>query len=294
MSLALTSATRLDRRSDRPPVMVVVAGLLVVAIVVVAAVAPAIAPYDPLDQDLLALNQAPSAAHWLGTDHIGRDVLSRLLVGTRTTLLIGAGGAVIALLIGGGIGLVALALGRVADALVFGAVDLVRAIPPILLALLLVVALGAGVGPVAIALGLSFAPFFAYVARAAYRREMAQDYVVAARTFGGGPLHVLRLHVLPNLAGALITQAAIVLPRCIVTESVLSFLGLGSSPDAPTWGRMVADSSRYIEIAPHAILAPVIAIVVLTASLSLIGDDLRRRLDPLRHARGAAGPEPQP
>ncbi|NVO13092.1 MAG: ABC transporter permease [Rhodoplanes sp.] len=294
MSLALTSATRLDRRSDRPPVTVVVAGLLVAAIVVVAAVAPAIAPYDPLDQDLLALNQAPSAAHWLGTDHIGRDVLSRLLVGTRTTLLIGVGGAAIASLIGGGIGLVALALGRVADTLVFGAVDLVRALPPILLALLLVVALGAGVGSVAIALGLSFAPFFAYVARAAYRREMAQDYVVAARTFGGGPLHVLGLHVLPNLAGALITQAAIVLPRCIVTESVLSFLGLGSSPDAPTWGRMVADSSRYIEIAPHAILAPVIAIVVLTASLSLIGDDLRHRLDPLRHARGAAGPEPQP
>nr|WP_284701070.1 ABC transporter permease [Rhodoplanes tepidamans] len=258
-----------------------------------AAIAPLVAPYDPLDQDLLALNQAPDAAHWLGTDHIGRDVLSRLLVGTRTTLTIGFGGAAVALAIGGGLGLVALALGRLTETLLFGAVDLIRAIPPILLALLLVVALGAGAGPVAIALGLSYAPFFAYVARAAWHREMAQDYVTAARTFGGGPLHVLRLHVLPNLAGALITQAAIVLPRCIVTESVLSFLGLGSSPDAPTWGRMVADASRTIEIAPHAIVAPVIAIVVLTTSLSVIGDDLRRRFDPLRHAR-ATPPEVEP
>lgn len=294
MSLALSSAPPREKRAGPLPAAVLVAGVLVVAIVAMAAVAPLLAPYDPLDQDLLALNRAPDAAHWLGTDHIGRDVLSRLVTGTRTTLVIGFGGAAIALAIGGGIGLVALALGRVADTLVFGAVDLVRAIPPILLALLLVVALGAGAGPVAIALGLSYAPFFAYVARATWRREMAQDYVVAARTFGGGRLHVLAVHVVPNLAGALITQAAIVLPRCIVTESVLSFLGLGSSPDFPTWGRMVADSSRYIEVAPHVILAPVVAIVILTAGLSLIGDHLRRRLDPLRHARGAGRAEATP
>lgn len=294
MSLALSSAPPREKRAYRLPVAVLVAGVLVAAIVAMAAVAALLAPYDPLDQDLLALNRAPDAAHWLGTDHIGRDVLSRLVTGTRTTLVIGFGGAAIALAIGGGIGLVALALGRVADTLVFGAVDLVRAIPPILLALLLVVALGAGAGPVAIALGLSYAPFFAYVARATWRREMAQDYVVAARTFGGGRLHVLAVHVVPNLAGALITQAAIVLPRCIVTESVLSFLGLGSSPDFPTWGRMVADSSRHIEVAPHAILAPVVAIVILTAGLSLIGDHLRRRLDPLRHARSAGHAEATP
>jgi peptide/nickel transport system permease protein len=265
-----------------------IAGAVVIAIAAVATFAPAIAPYDPLDQDLIALNQAPDAAHWLGTDHIGRDVLSRLIMGTRTTLLVGVGGVAAAFIIGAGLGLLALALGWIAEGLVFSAIDLVRAMPGVLLALLLIVALGVGVVPVTIALGVSFAPFFAYVARAAYQREMAQDYVTAARMFGGGPLHVLSLHVAPNLVGVLITQVAIILPRCIVTESVLSFLGLGSSPDAPTWGRMVADSSRYIEVAPHAILAPVLSIIVLTASLSFLGDHVRHRLDPLRHVRHPA------
>ncbi|MDQ8732345.1 ABC transporter permease [Bradyrhizobium sp. LHD-71] len=284
MSLVLTTAVRRAAWAGLPaPALVAAAAVL--ALAVIGAAAPMIAPYDPLDQDLLALNQMPDAVHWLGTDHIGRDVLSRLVMGTRTTLLVGVGGAAAAFAIGAGLGLLALALGRIVEGLVFGAIDVVRAMPGVLLALLLIVALGAGVVPVTIALGISFAPFFAHVARAAYQREMAQDYVTAARMFGGGPLHVLSLHVAPNLVGVLVTQAAIILPRCIVTESVLSFLGLGASPDAPTWGRMVADASRYIEVAPHTILAPVLAIIVLTASLSLLGDHVRQRLDPLRHVR---------
>jgi ABC-type dipeptide/oligopeptide/nickel transport system permease subunit len=250
--------------------------------VVAALAAPFVSPFDPLEQDLLALNQPPSAEHWLGTDHIGRDVFSRLIIGARSTLFVGIGGAIAAFLFGGGLGLIALSFGRVAEALLFGAIDLTRAMPGVLLALLLIVALGAGVGPVTIALGISFAPNFAYVARATYHREAVKDYVTAARLFGGGPLHVLATHFAPNLIGALVTQAAILLPRCVVAESVLSFLGLGSSPDAPTWGRMVAEASRYIELAPHAILAPVCAIVLLTVSLSLVGDAVRLRLDPLR------------
>jgi peptide/nickel transport system permease protein len=283
MSLVLSAAEVRSGTGRTPAAARVGLGLLAV-IVLVAIAAPWIVPYDPLDQDLLALNRAPSAAHWLGTDHIGRDVLSRLLMGARTTLAVGLGGAAAAFVLGAAFGLAALALGRLAEAAVFGGIDLVRAMPNVLLALLLIVAFGSGLVPVAIALGISFAPFFAYVARATYRRELAQDYVKAARTFGGSTLHILRLHVLPNLVGGLVTQAAILLPRCVVTESVLSFLGLGSSPDAPTWGRMVADASRYIEAAPHAALAPVCALVMLTVSLSLIGDHVRRLLDPLRAA----------
>jgi len=260
---------------------------ILVFMVAVALAAPWIAPFDPLDQDLLALNQPPGPEHWLGTDHIGRDVFSRLVMGARTTLLVGLGGAFAAFVFGAGFGLVALSLGRVSEAILFGAIDLVRAMPGVLLALLLIVALGEGVGPVTIALGISFAPFFAYVARAIYHREAAKDYVTAAQLFGGDPLHVLRVHLAPNLIGGLVTQAAILLPRCIVTESVLSFLGLGSSPDAPTWGRMVAEASRYIELAPHAILAPVLAIVLLTLSLSFFGDNVRRTLDPLREEAGS-------
>jgi peptide/nickel transport system permease protein len=262
----------------------VVSICLVALIAVLAVAAPAIAPYDPLEQDLLALNQGPSARHWLGTDHIGRDVISRLIVGGQTTLAVGTGGMLAAFAIGAGIGLIALSLGRFSEAVVFTAIDLIRAMPGILLALLLIVALGGGIAPVTIALGISFAPSFAYVARVAFKREMAQDYVRAAQLFGGTRLHLLTRHVVPNLTGVLVTQAAIILPRCIVTESVLSFLGLGSSPGTPTWGRMIAESSRYIERAPHAILAPVIALVLLTVSLSILGSHVRRRLDPLRSA----------
>src|SRR5690606_40662250 len=124
------------------------------------------------------------------------------------------------------------------------------------LALLLIVVLGSGVFPLILALGLSFSPLVAYVARAAYRREIARDYVRAARTFGGNRIHVLYHHIFPNLAGALITQAAIILPRCIVTESVLSFLGVGSSPDAPPWGRMRSAAARPGQQAPHVLTAP--------------------------------------
>lgn len=282
MALALQASERDTARAVFPAR----AGLAIAILAVIAAAAiaaPLIAPYDPLEQDLLVLNQPPGLEHLLGTDHLGRDVLSRLLTGARTTLLVGFGGASAAFVLGAGFGLLALSLGRISEAFLFGAIDLLRAMPGVLLALLLIVALGSGAGPLTLALGLSFAPVFAYVGRAAYHREAAKDYVIVARLFGGGPLHVLRRHFAPNLAGALITQAAILLPRCVVTESVLSFLGLGSAPDAPTWGRMVADASRFMELAPAAILAPVAAILVLTISLSSTGDWMRLRLDPLRN-----------
>ncbi|MCS0495851.1 ABC transporter permease [Ancylobacter sp. MQZ15Z-1] len=285
MTLALPSEARGTVRRGISP-RTALAALALALIVALALAAPLIAPFDPLDQDLLALNMPPGPAHWLGTDHMGRDVFSRLVIGARTTLIVGFGGALVAFALGAGFGLVALSFGRWAEAAMFAVIDLVRALPDVLLALLLIVALGAGAGPVVIALGIAFAPFFAYVARATFHRESVKDYVAAARLFGGGRLHVLRLHLAPNLAGGLVTQAAILLPRCVVTESVLSFLGLGSSPDAPTWGRMVADASRYIEVSPHAILAPVIAIIVLTLSLSILGEAVRRGLDPLREMRG--------
>ena len=238
--------------------------------------------YSPLEQDLLQRNVGPSAEHLLGTDHLGRDILARLLYGARITFVIALGGTLIAFGLGACLSTLALALGRYAEALFFGLMDLIRALPGTLLALLLIVALGSGSGPLTIALGVSFAPLVAYVARAAFHREMAREYVLAARSFGGGELHILRLHILPNVIGALITQFAIILPRCIVTESVLSFLGVGSSPDAPTWGRMIADSTRFIERAPHAILLPVVLLVLMTLSLSIVGNHLRKRFDPMR------------
>jgi peptide/nickel transport system permease protein len=276
------------------PARMYIAGAILGLIVVAALAAPLLISYSPLDQDLLARNQGPSWLHMLGTDHLGRDIYARLIAGSRTTLIIGTAGTALAFIIGAGVGLFAISLGRFAETGVFALIDLVRALPGTLLALLLIVALGSGVTPLVLALGISYSPLVAYVARAAYKREVSRDYVKSARSFGGGPLHVLKQHIMPNLVGTLVTQAAIFLPRCIVTESVLSFLGVGSSPDAPTWGRMISDASRTMQQSPYALVVPMVGLVLLTVSISVVGDYLRRKLDPMRDEDSQASmPDPQ-
>jgi ABC-type dipeptide/oligopeptide/nickel transport system permease subunit len=256
-------------------------GLLALALAVALA-GPWLAPFDPLDQDLGALNRAPGGVHRLGTDHLGRDILSRLLAGAGTTLAVAAGGTALALLAGGVAGLLLASLGRLAEGFGFAVIDTLRGLPPLLLGLVALAALGPGLAPLVLSLGLSYAPMFAHVARTAWRREAAMDYVPAGVVAGAGPVRLLARHIGPNVAGPLVTLAAVVLPRCVVTESVLSFLGLGAAPDAPTWGRMAADAARYAEAAPHALLAPVLAIALATAAAALSGNALRRRVDPLR------------
>lgn len=277
------------QRLRTQPLSLLFAVAVLVPIIAAVQLAPLLTDYSPLEQDLLSRNQGPTSIHLLGTDHLGRDVLARLLDGGRTTLLVGTLATILAFIMGAGVGLLAITFGRASEAIVFGFIDLVRALPGTLLALLLIVGLGSGAGPLILALGISYAPLVAYVARAAYKREVSRDYVRAARTFGGGSVHVLWRHIVPNLAGALVTQAAIILPRCIVTESVLSFLGVGSSPDAPTWGRMISDAARSIQQAPHVLMMPLIALILLTVCISIIGDHIRGRLDPIRdEASGAA------
>ncbi len=261
-------------------------GIAIVAVALaIALVGPWLYTHDPYDQDFAAMAAAPSPEHWFGTDELGQDVYSRLLLGCRLSLVIGVSAALVALLAGGALGLAAVAAGGFVEFATFALIDLVRAMPGILFALAMVVALEPGTFSVILALGISFAPIFARVVRATYERESAMPYVAAARTFGAGPIRAAFRHVLPNIAGALITQLAIIVPRCIVLESVLSFLGLGVSPETPTWGRMIATGITTIEEAPSAALVPVIALSLLTLGLSLLGDRVRLAFDPLRRER---------
>ena len=285
----------MDARAGRPPRNAVglrrlgdlPVGLLfslgIIAIFLIAVVLGSLSfGQDPFEQDLLGRNELPSLDHWAGTDNFGRDVFGRLLYGARLTLIVGLGGVACSLLLGAGLSLLALSIGRWLVMPVFALIDFIRTLPGVLLALVLVVALGPAVSSVVIALGIAFSPYFAYVARAAWRREMAADYITVARVFGAGRLRVLYRHALPNIVGALITLAAVILPRCIVTESVLSFLGLGVSPDTPTWGRMIAEATPLFERAPYAVVVPVVALSLLTLALALLGNRLRKRVDPLR------------
>ena len=257
-------------------------GIAIVAVLVgVALLGPLLTPHDPY-QFSIRMNEAPSTDHWLGTDDQGHDVLSRVIAGTRLSLLFGAGAALVALALGSALPLIALSLGRVVETAVFSVFDLIRALPDILFALAFVAAFEPGALSVMVALGVSFSPMFAMITRATWRQQMARPYVAAARVLGASRLRVTLVHVLPNILGALVTQFAIILPRCIVLESVMSFLGLGVSPETPTWGRMIANATRFSEAAPHAVLAPILALSIATFGMAIVGNALRRRFDPDR------------
>ena len=251
------------------------------AALAIACVGPWISIHDPNDFSS-TVNAAPSDIHWLGTDDLGQDVFARLIVGTRLSLVVGTVAALVALLAGTLAALIGMASGRMGNLLIFGIVDLIRALPGVLFALALVVAIEPGTTSVVLALGLAFAPDFARITRASYLQEAARPYVAAAFVFGASPVRIALVHILPNITGALVTQFAIILPRCIVLEAVLSFLGLGVSPEYATWGRMIASASSYTEEAPHVLLAPIVALSVVTFAFAMIGDELRRRFDPAR------------
>ncbi len=236
---------------------------------------------DPYYQDLMSRNLPPSPQHWFGTDSFGRDILARVVAGTGMTLTVAVSATAIALAGGAGLGLLGCIAGPAVRGVIYTGFDIIRTMPAILLSLALMVALGVGMGSVILAVGIAYMPLFAYVARAVYERETAAGYVAAARLIGASPLSIAWRHILPNAAGALLTQLAIVVPRAITTESVLSFFGLGVAPDVPTWGRILATAVDYAEQAPSSLLFPVLALSLTTLSLSVIGNRLRDRFDPL-------------
>jgi peptide/nickel transport system permease protein len=286
----LTAASRPHTQRTRnaswsPPVLLSIATLVVA--MVLAIIGPGTFDLDPTTQLLRLRNQGPSVANLLGTDHLGRDVLARLIAGLGMSLTVAAIALTIA--VGAGVlpALAAATVGGLIEKALVWLVDLLRAMPGVLLALVLAAVLGSGIIPLSLAVGLTFAPTFALVARAAYQHERGKPYIDALKGLGAGALRISFRHVLPNIAGPLVTQTAIVLPRCIVTESVMSFLGLGASPDMITWGRMIAQASRFFEVNPVAVMAPTLATGVLTLSLAVIGTATRRRLDPMR--RGERG-----
>jgi peptide/nickel transport system permease protein len=244
---------------------------------IVAVAGPWLATHDPM-MFSADMNEPPGDGHILGTDDAGRDVFSRLVVGTGLSLFYGASAALVALGLGAVTALLAMSLGRPVEYALFAMVDLVRALPGILFALAFIVAFEPGAFSVVLALGVSFAPNFAMITRATYLQQMTQAYTQAAKVLGARPGRIALVHVLPNIGGALITQFAIILPRCIVSESVLSFLGLGVSSESPSWGRMIASATPFMEEAPHALLAPILALSAVTFALAIIGNAQRQRL----------------
>jgi len=261
--------------------------LVVLALVVVAGVfAPLLAPADPNAQDLLVRLRPPSwlpggaAGHPLGTDRLGRDVASRVLYGTRVSLLVGVSAALLAGLIGATIGLVTGLYGGWRDKLFMRIADVQLAFPPILLALAIVAFLGSGLWYVVLVLGITGWVSYARVVRAEVLSLRESDFVVAARAAGASNLSIMRRHLLPNVAAPLATIGTLHVASAILAEAALSYLGLGVPPETPTWGGMLSDGQLYLGTAWWIAIFPGCAIMLTTVAINLAGDLLRDVADP--------------
>ena len=255
---------------------------VVVAFIALAIFAPWISPYDPLQTSWSALRKAPAAAHWFGTDEIGRDVLSRVVWGTRASLLAGLVSVCISLALGVPIGLLAGYVGGGADALISRLTDAMLACPFLILAIALAAFLGPSLTNAMIAIGISATPVFVRLTRAQVLAVKVEDYVEAARAVGNSHLRIALRHVLPNVVPPLIVQATLAIAGAVIAEASLSFLGLGQQPPAPSWGSMLNTAKNYIDNAPWMAVWPGLSIFLLVLSFNLLGDGLRDALDPRR------------
>jgi peptide/nickel transport system permease protein len=256
-------------------------GVLVMLIALAAAfLAPVISPYDPLKQDLGNTLARPDRAHLMGTDNVGRDVLSRMIWGTRVSLLAGFGSVALAMAAGGLLGLLAGYAGGRTDGLVMRLMDAVLSFPPLVLALALGAVLGAGLTGVVIALGVVYTPTFARLMRGQVLTITAREYVEAARALGAPGWRIAWQHVLPNAAAPIVIQASLSVAFAILAEASLSFLGLGIQPPAASWGSMINAGRGYLQQAPWIVFGPGAALFVTVVGLNFVGDAVRDALDP--------------
>ena len=256
---------------------------VIVAFVTIAIFAPFLAPFDPVATNFGAVRKAPSAAHWFGTDEIGRDVLSRVIFGARASLEAGVLSVLISLAIGVPTGLLAGYAGGKIDMLISRVTDALLACPFLILAIALAAFLGPSLTNAMIAIGISATPVFIRLTRGTTLAAKAEDYVLAARAIGNAPWRIAIRHVLPNIVPPLLVQATLAIAAAVIAEASLSFLGLGQQPPQPSWGSMLNTAKNYIDNAPWMAVWPGLSIFLLVLSFNLVGDGLRDALDP-RHA----------
>ncbi len=256
-------------------------GVLLIGIVVVSALVSFVwLPVDPNKMDFTAQLSGPSAAHPLGTDQLGRDLLSRVLVGSRGALLVGFVAVGIALTLGCVVGAVAGFVGGPLDDVLMRLVDVLYAFPPILLALLFAAIYSPGTLTAMSAIGIATAPVFARLLRASVLELKNRDFVEAGRALGAGQRRLLVRHILPNALSPIIVQASLSLAVAVLAEAALSFLGLGTPPRTPSWGNMLREAQGFLALSPYPVLVPGLAIIVTVLGWSLLGDGLRDARDP--------------
>jgi dipeptide transport system permease protein len=264
-----------------------VAGLVIVLLVLLmAALAPLIAPYSPNETDASVFLTPPawtatgSSAHWLGTDAIGRDILSRLIHGARLSLAIGLAVVALSVVIGTVLGLTAGYFRGIFEIAVMRLMDIILTLPSLLLAIVIVAILGPGLMNAMLAVAVVVLPHYVRITRAAVISEMSRDYVTAARMNGAGHLRLMFNEVLPNCTAPLIVQASLGISAAILDAAALGFLGLGAQPPSPEWGTMLADAREFVLRAWWVVTFPGLAILITVLAFNLLGDGLRDAFDP--------------
>ncbi len=275
MSVAISAAKPLPRgflaRVIRRPAALVGGGI-VLAFVLMAIAAPLIAPYEPNANDWMAIRQAPSAAHWFGTDDLGRDVLSRIIYGARASIAAGVVAIVVAVLLGVPLGLVAGYFGGLVDMVISRLADAFLAMPFLVLAIALAAFLGPSLENAMIAIGLSATPIFVRLARGETLVVCAEEFIAAARSQGIGPVAIMTGHVLPNILPPVIVQASLTMAIAVLAEASLAFLGLGQVPPDPSWGSMLDVARQFLGEAPWMAIWPGAAIILIVIGFNLLGD----------------------
>jgi peptide/nickel transport system permease protein len=260
---------------------VVKAGLVIILILIIVAIfAPLISPYDPNQQNLKAILAPPSLAHWLGNDELGRDLLSRIIYGSRISLLVGIVGVSIAGAIGILLGLIAGYLGSWTNNIIMRFIDTLLSIPPLVLMLAIAAILGGGLVNILIAIGIGMMPTYCRLMCAQVTTLKQNDYIIATRSFGASNTRIMFRHLLPNAFPPLLVLVTVNLGTAILMEASLSFLGIGILPPTATWGAMVSTGQKYLLTNPIISFVPGMVILVVVLSFNMVGDGLRDALDP--------------
>jgi peptide/nickel transport system permease protein len=260
--------------------LTVVAVLILIGVLVAAVAGPVLAPYGINSIDVAQALQPPSAAHWFGTDELGRDLLTRVLAGTRVSMQVAVVSVAFALGVGVTVGVVAGYASGWVDTVLMRLVDVLFAFPVILLALAIITILGPGLWTTTVAVGVVYTPIFARVCRASTLSVSVEPFVQVSRTMGTGHAFILVRRILPNISGPIVVQASVSLAFAILSEATLSFLGLGIQPPQPSWGRMIFDAQSFLYQAWWMSVFPGAAIFVTVLGFNLLGDGLRDLIDP--------------
>ncbi|MCH6266416.1 ABC transporter permease [Neobacillus citreus] len=275
-----TKSKSMEWKTFRKNKLGIVSFIILITMLLIAIAAPIIMPYDPIAQNVVNRAQGPSSSHWLGTDPFGRDILSRIILGSQTSLFVGFLSVAISSIAGGFIGMVAAYKGGWIDDILMRILESIMIIPMLLFGLMVLVALGSSMTTLIVVISIGLIPSIARVARGSTMEVKEKEYIKAAISLGGGNLRIMLLHIFPNILGPLLVMTTLNMSTSIRIEASLSFIGVGVQPPTPAWGNMIQEGFQYITSTPGLVIFPGLALLIVSIAFNILGDAIRDAFDP--------------